>query len=157
MYDNILVPLDGSENSERSLVHAEELAKAFGATLHLVQVVSTSDELEIIQGGEESFVTTEQFSKLVDEIINSRLEQSETYLGEVKARLEADGISVVATVLEGAAADKIVQYAESENIDLTVISTRGQGGIQRFLVGSTTDRVIRTGHHPVLAVAPPED
>ena len=81
MYDNILVPLDGSENSERSLVHAEELAKAFGATLHLVQVVSTSDELEIIQGGEESFVTTEQFSKLVDEIINSRLEQSETYLG----------------------------------------------------------------------------
>ena len=56
MYDNILVPLDGSENSERSLVHAEALAKAFGATLHLVQVVSTSDELEMIQGGEEGTI-----------------------------------------------------------------------------------------------------
>ena len=154
MYENILAPLDGSENSERALPQAQEIAKAFGATLHLVQVVSRSDEVEALHGGDGNFVVTEQYRRMVDDLINSRLEQSETYLTGVKERLEGEGISVVATVMEGAASEKIVQYAEQENIDLIVISTRGHGGVQRFLLGSTTDRVIRSGHLPVLAVPP---
>lgn len=156
MYENILVPLDGSENSERALPHAREMAKAYGATLHLLKVVSVSDELGFLQGGEAGYVTTPQYRDLVDNIINSQREQAETYLGQVKSRLEGEGINVVAAILEGVAADKITLYAEESNIGLTVISTRGQGGIQRFLVGSTTDRVIRSGNLPVLAV-PPED
>jgi nucleotide-binding universal stress UspA family protein len=57
---------------------------------------------------------------------------------------------------EGAAAENIVQYAQEKGIDLIIMGTRGQGGIQRFLLGSTTDRVLRTGHLPVLVVPPQE-
>ena len=156
MYENILVPLDGSENSERAVPHARDMAKAFGATLHLLKVVSVSDELGFLQGGETAYVTTPQYQELVDNIIDSQKSQAEAYLGQVKSGLEAEGISAVAVILEGVAADKIIQYAEESNIDLTVISTRGQGGVRRFLVGSTTDRVIRSGNLPVLAVSPEE-
>jgi nucleotide-binding universal stress UspA family protein len=44
----VLVPLDGSENAERALPHAQELAQASGATLHLIQVVSRSEELNML-------------------------------------------------------------------------------------------------------------
>ena len=156
MYTNILLPLDGSENSERALPHAQDLAKALGATLHLLQVVSVSNEMGYIHGGETVFVSTPQYRDLVDSIIGAAINQAETYLNRVKEGLESDGISVVTAVVQGAAADEINLYADRMGIDLTVISTRGQGGIQRFLVGSTTDRVLRSGSLPVLAI-PPED
>ena len=154
MYTNILLPLDGSENSERALPHAQDLAKALGATLHLLQVVSVSNEMGYIHGGETVFVSTPQYRDLVDSIIGAAINQAETYLNRVKEGLESDGISVVTAVVQGAAADEINLYADRMGIDLTVISTRGQGGIQRFLVGSTTDRVLRSGSLPVLAIPP---
>jgi nucleotide-binding universal stress UspA family protein len=59
-------------------------------------------------------------------------------------------------VREGAAAENIIQYAQENGIDLIIMGTHGQGGIQRFLLGSNTDRVLRTGHLPVLVVPPEE-
>ena len=70
--------------------------------------------------------------------------------------MQANNIAVVSAVMEGVPAEIIVEYAASEDADLIVMSTRGQGGIQRLLLGSTTDRVLRSAHLPVLAI-PPED
>ncbi len=78
------------------------------------------------------------------------------YLKEAAMRLESGGIKAEKMVREGAAAENIVQYAQEKGIDLIIMGTRGQGGIQRFLLGSTTDRVLRTGHLPVLVVPPEE-
>ena len=154
MYSNIIVPLDGSENSERSLPHAAELGKALGSTIHLVQVITQSEEMQLMSAAESSFAVSAQYQEMADQLIASRIEQAEAYLAEVRRRLEADGISVASAVMEGASAEKIVDYAASENADVIVMSTRGQGGIQRFLVGSVTDRVLRSVHIPVLAIPP---
>ena len=154
MYSNIVVPLDGSENSERSLPHVAELGKALGSTIHLVQVITQSEEMQLMGAAERSFAVSAQYQEMADQLIASRVEQAEAYLAEVRGRLEADGISVASAVMEGAAAEKIVDYAASENADVIVMSTRGQGGIQRFLVGSVTDRVLRSVHIPVLAIPP---
>jgi nucleotide-binding universal stress UspA family protein len=156
MYSQIEVPLDGSENSERALPHAQNVAKAFTATLHLVQVVSRSEELDLMRDGVGSFAVAEYSRDLAQELINARLSRAENYLKGVASRLETQGISVKTAVLEGSAAENIIDYSQENNADLIVMSTRGQGGIQRLLVGSTTDRVIRSGHVPVLAI-PPED
>lgn len=156
MYSNIVVPLDGSPESERALLHARHLAKAFGATLHLVQVVSRSEELSLMRDGVGSFTTAEYSRGLAEELINRRLARADEYLKQAAAGLEAEGIKVETVVLEGAASENIIAYAEEKNAGLIVMSTRGQGGIQRLLVGSTTDRVIRSVHVPVLAI-PPED
>jgi nucleotide-binding universal stress UspA family protein len=59
MYSHIVVPLDGSENSERALPHAQNVGKAFSATLHLVQVVSRSEELDLMRDGVGSFAVAE--------------------------------------------------------------------------------------------------
>ena len=154
MYSNIVVPLDGSENSERALSHVAELAKATGGRVHLVQVITQSEEMQLMSGAEGSFAASAQYQEMADQLVASRIEQAEAYLAEVRGKLEADGTSVASAVMEGQAAEKIVDYAASENADLIVMGTRGQGGIQRFLLGSVTDRVLRSARIPVLAIPP---
>ena len=156
MYAHIVVPLDGSAESERALPHAQDLAKTFGATLHLVQVVSRSEELDLIRDGTGGFAAAEYSQDLAEELARARLNQADSYLKSVASGLEAQGTRVETAVLEGAASENIIDYSREKGADLIVMSTRGQGGIQRLLVGSTTDRVIRAGHLPVLAI-PPED
>jgi nucleotide-binding universal stress UspA family protein len=156
MYSQILVPLDGSENSERALPHAQELAQASGATLHLIQVVSRSEELNMARGGGYGFLAAEYSQDLAREFIAARINRAGEYLKEAAMRLETGGIQAETVVREGATAENIVQYAQEKGIDLIIMGTRGQGGIQRFLLGSTTDRVLRTGHLPVLVVPPEE-
>jgi nucleotide-binding universal stress UspA family protein len=156
MYSQILVPLDGSENSERALPHAQELARISGATLHLIQVVSHSEELDMARGGGYSFLAAEYSQDLAQEYIAARLNRAGEYLKEAAMRLDARGIKAETAVKEGAAAENIIQYAQENGIDLIIMGTRGQGGIQRFLLGSTTDWVLRTGHLPVLVVPPEE-
>ena len=156
MYSKIVVPLDGSENSERSLPHVQELAKILNSTVHLIQVISRSEGVQMMSGAEGTFGISTQYQSMAEQLISSRIEQAEAYLTEVQGRLETDGVSAISAVMEGAPGEKIVEYAASEDADLIVMSTRGQGGIQRLLLGSTTDRVLRSAHLPVLAV-PPED
>ena len=156
MYSKIVVPLDGSENSERSLPHVTGLAKAAGSAVHLVQVITRAEELHMMGSAEASFALTEQYQTMADQLMASRMAEAERYLTGVQYRLEADGITVSGAVMEGAAAEKIVEYAVGEDADLIVMSTRGQGGIQRFLLGSVTDRVLRSAQIPVLAIPPGE-
>ncbi|MDA0734275.1 MAG: universal stress protein [Chloroflexi bacterium] len=154
MYGNIVVPLDGSADSERALPHAQGLAKAFGATLHLIQVVSRSEEVDLARSAGDSVGAAEYSLGVAEQLINARIARADHYLKEVKSRLTSEGITVEMAVLQGAASENVVRYAEEKGGDLIVISTRGQGGIQRFLLGSTTDRVLRAGHLPVLAIPP---
>ena len=72
------------------------------------------------------------------------------------ARLEANGTQVETSVRQGSIWETIAHFVAENGIDLIVMSTHGRGGLQRFLVGSVTDRVIRSSHVPVLAI-PPED
>ena len=69
-----MVPLDGSENSERSLPHIQELAKTLGSTIHLVQVISRSEELQLMSGAESTFAASAQYQSMADQLIASRLE-----------------------------------------------------------------------------------
>ena len=156
MYSQILVPLDGSENSERALPHAQELAQASGATLHLIQIVSRSEEFDMVRGGGYDLLAAEYSREQAREYIAAQINRAGEYLKEAAMRLETGGIQAETVVREGAAAENIVQYAQEKGIDLIIMGTRGQGGIQRFLLGSTTDRVLRTGHLPVLVVPPEE-
>lgn len=156
MYAHIVVPLDGSEASERALPHAQGLAKAFGATLHLIQVVSRSEEFDIVRSSGDSVGAAEYSLSVAEHLINARMARADHYLKEVMSRLTPEGITVETEVLQGAASENIVRYADDKGGDLIVMGTRGQGGIQRLLLGSTTDRVLRAGHLPVLAI-PPED
>jgi nucleotide-binding universal stress UspA family protein len=157
MYSQVLVPLDGSEASERALPHAQRLAEAFDGRVHLLQVISLSHEYEAyLGGGEESPMVSEYSLDMAEQITATAQTRAEEYLKATAARLEEHGIDVQMSVRQGLTLDTIANFVEENGIDLIVMSTHGRGELQRFLVGSVTDRVIRSSHVPVLAI-PPED
>jgi nucleotide-binding universal stress UspA family protein len=157
MYSQVLVPLDGSEASERALPHAHSLANAFSARVHLLQVISLSHEYEASRGGGAESPTVIEYSlDMARQITTARQSRAERYLQAMAARLEANGLQVATSVRQGPIWETIAHVVEEHGIDLIVMSTHGRGGLQRFLVGSVTDRVIRSSHVPILAI-PPED
>jgi nucleotide-binding universal stress UspA family protein len=157
MYSQVLVPLDGSEASEQALPLAQSLAGAFGARVHLLQVISLSHEYEAyLGGGEESPMVSEYALDMADQITATAQTRAEAYLKDTAARLEANGIPVQTSVQQGSTLDNITHFVAENGIDLIVMSTHGRSGLQRLLIGSVTDRVIRFSHVPVLVI-PPED
>lgn len=92
MYSNILVPLDGSELSERALLHAAALARAYSATIHLVHVFTRSLEGVVAVGGLDPGMITPRMLELSRELEEAEIANSEQYLERTAARLRGDGI-----------------------------------------------------------------
>ena len=91
---------------------------------------------------------------MLDEVLTAQRDRIERYLSEVGDDLTSVGLNVTKAVEDGQPAEKIVEYAEASGIDLIIMSTHGRGGVRRFLVGSVTDKVIRSTHLPVLVIHP---
>ncbi len=141
----LMVPLDGSPLAEQAVPIAAEVAHGAGAQLRLVRVepwVTTT----LAATGEAAALVN------VDELEAAVAREAEQYLADVRSRLPAD-LPVATTVLRGFPALQLIEYAEREGIDLTVLSTHGRGGLQRLVLGSTADRLVRAGL-PCLLVRP---
>ncbi len=158
MYKQILLPLDGSAVSESALPTARTMAQAFNARLHLLRTLSYyTEEFNLSRGVEYGVMSSEYSRNLLDTMIEAQTTEAQDYLSGIASQLKADGVEEVVTACEdGAAAEKIVEYAAAQSIDLIVMSTHGRGGVKRFLVGSVTDRVIRSTDRPVLVIHPGE-
>jgi len=89
---------------------------------------------------------------LARRLIETRLTHGREYLDRVAAELTNADLKVKTTILEGAADEKIISYSREQGVDLIVISTHGYGGVKRLLLGSVTDRVIRSCELPVLVI-----
>lgn len=138
MYDAILLPTDGSEAAEAAIEQAIGQASAFGATLHGVFVV------------ELAVKTPLQIT--LDQVIEQIEADGEEYISRIAAAAEAAGVEAVTSVEHGMADEAIVNYVDAHDIDLVVMGTHGRRGVERQLLGSVTERVIRTCPVPVLAV-----
>ncbi len=153
MFTNILVALDGSELAEKALPVASNLANSSGGTVHLIQAVSRQPELEAARGGGgDSVQAAESERDMARQLVEARLTLGQEYLDRVAVELTNAGLKVETTILEGAADEQIISYSREHGVDLVVISTHGYGGVKRLLLGSVTDRVIRSCEVPVLVV-----
>lgn len=138
MYDAILVPTDGSEAALEAATHAYSLAERYDATVHVIAVVERSESASIVGRGDEKLETL-------------REEGTDSTRRIVEAA-ESRDIAAVGAVEVGDPDRAILQYAEENDVDLVVMSTNARSGVGRFLRGSTTEKVIRDGEIPVLAV-----
>lgn len=154
MYKEILVPLDGSELSASSIPTARQLAQALGARIHLLQITTQTEEFAVMRGAEFGTMGSDYSQQVLDEVLTAQRDRIERYLSEVGDDLTSVGLNVTKAVEDGQPAEKIVDYAEASGIDLIIMSTHGRGGVRRFLVGSVTDKVIRSTHLPVLVIHP---
>ncbi|MES3517881.1 MAG: universal stress protein [Natronomonas sp.] len=134
-YDEILYPTDGSESAEGAFEHAVSLAGAYDARLHVLYVVNTTYAGVGAGGGTN---------------ISSLRETGESVLSEFARRTEAEGIDVQTHLEEGDPYTQII--SKSEGMDAIVMGTRGRTGIDRYLLGSVTEKVVRSADPPVFTV-----
>lgn len=142
LYKNILLPTDFSKGSEEAYEHAKDIAKLMGAKVHLLHVIQPVVYPTGIELAHESLINLE-----------SDLEKiGEENLNKVSERLKTVGVESKNTILMGKPSEQIMEYVNKYNIDLVVIATHGSSGIEHFLFGSTTEKVIRKVQCPVLVV-----
>ena len=145
MYKRVVVPLDGSALAEQALPHAVAQAEKFQAGLILLQVLEPLPDVSF----------TAPAARRRAEEISAQL--AHDYLEGVAEGIRERGLSVQVVQSEGKPYVEIVRYADEEGADMIVISTRGQSGFSRWLLGSVADRVVRGATVPVLLVRCQED
>ena len=149
MLQSLLVPLDGSEFSERTLPLARGLARATGASLHLAHVH--------VSHPPDHFLSNTQFhfeGLDMEEYEERHRAQEEAYLNRVLERVREDGTRVDGALLEGRVAEKIGDHAEDVGADMILITTHGHTGVSRMWLGSVADALVRSTHLPLLVIHP---
>jgi nucleotide-binding universal stress UspA family protein len=139
MFDHILVPLDGSSLAECVLPHVVALAQAFGSRVTLLRVLERT----------QAAGRTLSLDPLGWHI---RKAEVEAYLGGVAARLQEVGLRTERVLLEGQAAERIVEFVHSADVDLIVLSSHGQSGLSGWNVSSIVQKIILRAYIPVMIV-----
>ncbi|MFB6141803.1 MAG: universal stress protein [Halorientalis sp.] len=139
-YEEVLVPTDGSDYAEAAVDHAIAIAEAAGARIHALNVVDLGD-----------LAVTPEYSPPPDVI--ERLEsRGEDTAERVADRARSVGLDAVTHVQEGLPARDILEYVDEHDVDFVGMGTAGRTGLTRYLLGSTTERVVRHAEVPVLTV-----
>ena len=142
-YQNILVPVDGSETSYAAVAQAAELAKAFGGKITVVQVLTLDPYIAA------EYISATQTNDLIERARTSVLKTLE----EAAAKFSDLGIPVEAKLLEGQVVHReIIREAETSKADLIVIGSHGRTGLKRLFLGSVAQSVLGEAHIPVLVV-----
>ncbi|MDD3245614.1 MAG: universal stress protein [Methanosarcina sp.] len=141
LFKKILIPTDGSENAKKAVAYGINIARATGAEVCALYVVSTENAgtARTVMGWAGAF---EEYLANQGGVATAYVEK----LGK-----EA-GVKVEPMYLKGSPAEKILEYAEESNIDLIVMGTQGLTGIQRFLIGSVAENVLRHSKIPVMII-----
>lgn len=148
MYEKILLPTDGSECAEKAARHAIIIAGQNNAELIVLNVLETHS----LAG-----LPVEDFTSKVNEVfrregIDALERVSQIFKDMSREKGFVRGIKVTLKTEEGHPADMILKIVDDENIDLVVMGASGKHAMERFLVGSVTEKVFRHAECPVLTV-----
>jgi nucleotide-binding universal stress UspA family protein len=144
IFTNIMVATDGSELARKAVDSAVKLAQINKAKLYAVHVI-VPGETKVTQHDPRDA----EWKKHMQEHL---MEQGRGATKYVETAGKIVNVVVEPVILEGNPADEIVNFAEKNDIELIVIGTLGKTGVQRFLLGSVAENVIRHSKVPVLVV-----
>jgi len=139
---NIVVPTDFSEFSASAIPWAARLAEDFDAEIHCVYVVEEPNIYSTLDIGPVAIPT-------VDELVESATERMKKF---ADAHLAAISTSVAHKIVVGRPSVEIVEYANSVEAGMIVMTTHGYSGVKHVLLGSTTEDVLRHAKCPVLSI-----
>ena len=140
--NNILVPVDFSNHSQKALSYASEIAQSYNAqlqVLHIIEetmypafsVTGKSSIFDLVPGIKDD--SRKRIEKMIKEFVSDK----------VKSKVFVQG---------GRAANDIIKFAKENSTDLIVIATHGLTGLEHMLLGSVTEKVVRMAHCPVFTV-----
>ncbi|MDS0474439.1 universal stress protein [Natrinema sp. 1APR25-10V2] len=138
MYERILLPVDGSDVADAAAEAAVAIARRFDAELHVVHVLEFGERLP-----ESENDAADEFARLGEEAVTRGTE------------LAADaGVDATGTILEGGRPvyRAVLEYADDHDVDCLVMGTYGRTGLDRFVLGSVAERLLRESPVPVVTV-----
>ncbi len=139
MLDHILVPLDGSPLAECALPHAVALAQAFDARVTLLQVLGQAQPPSRVQS--------------IDPLSwHIRKAESGSYLDGLVPRLEKAGVPTEKALLEGRAAERIMEFAREQNVSLIILSSHGKSGLSGWNISGVVQKIILRACIPTMIV-----
>ena len=144
MYERILVPTDGSDGAAKSMAEAFDLADEMGGMIHALYVVDTRDY---------NTLPDTKWLTLEDELSAT----GEQVLADIEAQATTREIPITTAIERGIPHEEILSYATDIDADVIVIGTHGRSGLQHFLMGSVTEKVIRSTERPVLVIRGRDD
>ncbi|KOX92410.1 universal stress protein UspA [Haloarcula rubripromontorii] len=133
MYDDILVPTDGSYGANAALEHGIEIASQWDATLHALYVVDT----RLARSGP---------------LLETLRDEGRQAVRDVEVAGTQAGLTVVTEIAEGNPHEEILSYVSEHGIDMVIMGTHGRTGLDRVVMGSVAERVVRRSPVPVLTV-----
>lgn len=137
MIKKILVPTDGSAYAAKAFEYASDLALKYDAELHIVHVVSESKMPE----GLDDFIRAERIEDQPREAVFLE-KMGDAIIQSVKEKSKLKGMeNVKSAVLMGDPAEKIIEYAKANGIDMIVLGNRGLGAVKTLFMGSVSNKV----------------
>ncbi|AFK17773.1 universal stress protein [Haloferax mediterranei ATCC 33500] len=140
MYDHILLPTDGSDATDATIEHAATLAETYDATVHVLSVADSRNRFETPSAGIAPDVWEESERKRAENAADAAIDAL------------PDTVATEKLVEEGVPHAVIIDYADDADIDVVVMATHGRTGLDHYLVGSVTERVVRKSSAPVLTI-----
>jgi nucleotide-binding universal stress UspA family protein len=137
MYDQILFPTDGSDGARIAFGHALDIAAAHDGTVRILNVADT---------------TQISATRIQGQVVDALEQEGQRIVSEAEDRAERRDVTSLTEVIQGEPYSTIVRYADAQDIDLVVMPTHGREGLEQYLLGSTTERVVRRSNVPVLTV-----
>lgn len=149
MFKSLLVPLDGSEFSERTLPLVRGIARATGASLHLAYVHVPHPPDDLLSNPQFHFEGVD-----MDEYDDRDREEEREYLNRVTKSLDGVGSPADCVLLQGNVAHELATYAEKVEAEAIFMTTHGHTGMRRVWLGSVADSLMRHTHLPLLVIHP---
>lgn len=144
MYQNILVPIDGSDPSAQGLREAIQLAKSLGSRIRLIHVLNKTP-----------WISSGDVPAVIDILVDQLRSTGESLLHEAKVAARAAGIEVDERLIEALGervGEVVVSEASSWPAQLIVCGTHGRRGVRRLVMGSDAEHIVRNSPVPVLLV-----
>jgi len=139
MFNNILVPLDGSKYSQLALETAIEIAKKFQSKITLIHVSSLSAAVPLNMYEDTKLLNSDEIAKL----ISTALEAGFNILAQGQKTVEAHNVPVKTRFKEGHVVQEIVSLTREGGFDLIIMGAKGISAIREIPLGSISEKVLR--------------
>jgi nucleotide-binding universal stress UspA family protein len=140
MFERIMIATDGSKHSERAAEVGIELARLSGGAITVVYVADT---------GRLSHLPEDMALASIRDLLIREGEEATGYIEEMAKRA---GVASAKKVVEGNPGEELVRFADEAGVDAIVIGSCGRSGLEKFLLGSVAEKVVRTSTVPVITV-----
>lgn len=140
MFERIMIATDGSKHSERAAEVGIELARLSGGAITIIYVADT---------GRLSHLPEDMAIASIRSLLIREGEDATNYVEEMATRA---GVASTKTVVEGNPGDELLKRSSESGIDVVVMGSVGRTGLDKFLLGSVAENVVRNSRVPVLTV-----